>query len=100
MLPFYDIMPAVTHPPLPRPQRGQYMGKETSVQPSVRRPQEKLGPAIGLPQRGQYIELEGGYLNEASRQAPTGEGAASHKAPTDEKGNLIRPKRDDTKGKP
>ena len=34
------------------------------------------------------IELEGGYLCEASRQAPTGEGAAIHQAPTDENGNL------------
>ena len=27
------------------------------------------------------IELEGGYLREASRQAPTGEGAASQRQP-------------------
>ena len=75
------------------------------------RPQEKLGPAIGRPQRGQYlgmgtsvrpanganrrswgqptgthsgmIESEGGYLREASRQATTGEGAASRQVPTD-----------------
>ena len=33
------------------------------------------------------IESEGGYLREASRQAPTGEGVASHHAPT-EKGTL------------
>ena len=34
------------------------------------------------------IELEGGYLREARRQEPSGEGAASHQAPTDKKGNL------------
>ena len=43
------------------------------MRPAVRRPQEKLGPAIGRPQRGQYIESEGGYLREAIRQAPTDE---------------------------
>ena len=81
----------------------------SSVWPAVRRPQEKLGPAIGRPQRGKYlgmgtsvrpangahrrswgqpsgshrgmIESEGGYLREASRQAPTGEGAASQRRP-------------------
>ena len=59
--------------------------------PAVRSPQEKLGPAIGRPQRGQYIESEGGYLREASRQAPTGEGAAIHQAPTDEKETSMGP---------
>ena len=65
------------------------MGMGTSVRPAVRRPQEKLGTAIGSPQRGQYIELEGGYLHEASRQAPTGEGVASRQAPTDERETFV-----------
>ena len=33
------------------------MGMVNSVLPAVRRPQEKLGPAIGRPQRGQYLEM-------------------------------------------
>ena len=67
------------------------MGMGSSVRPAVRRPQENLGPAIGRPQRGQYIELEGRYLREAIRQAPTGEGAAIHQAPTDERETSVRP---------
>ena len=67
------------------------MGMVTSVCPAVRLPQEKLGPAIGRPQRGQYIESEGGYLREASRQAPTGEGAASRQAPTDKRETSVVP---------
>ena len=83
------------------------MGMGSSVRPAVRHPQEKQGTAIGRPQRGKYlglgtsvrpangahrrnwgqpsgahrgmIESEGGYLREASRQAPTGEGAASQR---------------------
>ena len=33
------------------------MGMVSSVQTAVRRPQEKLGPAIGRPHRGQYFEM-------------------------------------------
>ena len=66
-------------------------GMGSSVQPDVRRPQEKLGPAIRRTQRGKYIESQGGYLREASRQAPTGEGAASHQAPTDKMKTSVGP---------
>ena len=48
------------------------MGMGSSVRPAVRSPQEKLGPAIRRPHRGQYIESEGVYLCEKSRQEPTG----------------------------
>ena len=67
------------------------MGMGTSVRPAVRRPQEKVGPAIRRPQTGQYIESDGGYLREAIRQAPTGEGAARRQAPKDEREISVGP---------
>ena len=67
------------------------MGMGSYVRPAVRRPQEKLGPAIGSQQRRQYIDLEEEYLREASRQAPAGEGAASHQAPKDERETSVGP---------
>ena len=69
----------------------EVVGMGSSVRPAVRLPQEKLGTDIGCPQKGQYIELEGGYLRAASRQAPTGEGAASHQAPTEEREISVGP---------
>ena len=37
------------------------------------------------------MDSEGGYLREASRQAPTGEGVASRQAPTDERETSVGP---------
>ena len=67
------------------------MAMGTSMGPAVRRPQEKVGPAIRSPQTGQFIELDGGNLRGASRQAPTGEGGSRRQAPTDERENYVGP---------